>query len=383
MIPPGKTIGMLGGGQLGRMTGQAARELGYGFAVYEPAANCPAGHVADAEINAPYSDQDALRRFAEIVDVISYEFENVAVEALQELEKRAPLFPTPNALHICQHREREKRFLESKGFPIAPFAVIDSPETLRLGIERIGIPCVLKTASFGYDGKGQIKISEPVDDYDSLWRRFGADRAVLEAWIAFDKEISVIAARGADDQIAIFPISENIHTNHILDLSIVPARISDAMQQEARRLGTALARELDIVGLLAVELFVLKDGSLAVNEMAPRPHNSGHFTMDACATSQFEQFVRAISGMPLGSPALLKPVVMLNILGDSWEKGEPAFDEILSNPNAKLHLYGKSEARPGRKMGHINLLADSCEEALTAAKQLKATLSPTPLIADQ
>ena len=371
MIRPGKTIGMLGGGQLGRMTGQAARELGYGFAVFEPSPNCPAGQVADLEVNASYSDEGALRHFAENVDVISYEFENVAVDALRKLEAYAPIFPKPDVLHICQHREREKLFLDSKAYPLAPFAVVDSVESLQAGIERIGTPCVLKTASFGYDGKGQRKISSPVDDYDKLWQEFGADRAVLEGWMDFDMEISVIAAHGANGQTAAFPVAENIHTDHILDLSIVPARISPQLEHQAVELASSVARDLDVTGLLAVEMFVAKDGALVINEMAPRPHNSGHYTMDACVTSQFEQFVRAFTGLPLGSTELLKPVVMLNLLGDIWQNGEPAFEEALSNSGAKLHLYGKADARPARKMGHINCLADSNAEALSTAKRLK------------
>ena len=374
MIAPGKTIGILGGGQLGRMTGQAARELGYGFVVYEPGANCPAGQVADREINAAYDDETALAQFAESVDVVTYEFENVNVTALNFLEERVPIFPNPNVLHICQNREREKTFLKESGFPHAPFAVIESADDLENALQNIGKPAVLKTADFGYDGKGQLKIeANSTESADEIWNRFDGHRAILEGWMEFDLEISVIVAISSSGEVSAFPVAENIHTNHILDFSIVPARIDETLAQEAIELATAVAKKLDVIGLIGVELFVLKDGRLAVNEMAPRPHNSGHYTMDACLTSQFEQFTRAVCGLPLGSPQLRSPVTMVNILGDAWQDREPAFADLLGQ-GAKLHLYGKAEPRVGRKMGHFNVLADTAEEAFNEAKRLKALL---------
>lgn len=374
MIAPGKTIGILGGGQLGRMTGQAARELGYGFVVYEPGANCPAGQVADVEINAAYDNEEALARFADSVDVVTYEFENVNVKALNFLKERKPIFPNPNVLRICQNREREKAFLKESGFPHAPFAVIESADDLEDALASIGKPAVLKTADFGYDGKGQLKIeADSTESAADVWERFDGQRAILEGWMEFDLEISVIVAISANGEVSAFPVAENIHTNHILDFSIVPARIDEKLSHEAVELATAIAQKLDVVGLIGVELFVLKDGRIAVNEMAPRPHNSGHYTMDACITSQFEQFTRSVCGLPLGSPRLRSPATMVNILGDAWQVGDPAFAALLEG-GAKLHLYGKAEPRVGRKMGHFNVLADTAEEAFATARSLKAAL---------
>lgn len=374
MIEPGSTIGVLGGGQLGRMTGQAARALGYGFVVYEPQSNCPAGHVADLEINAPYSDEAALGRLADAADVVTYEFENVPVEATRVLEDKVTLHPRPEILHICQNREREKNFLRDSGIPCAPFAIVDSLTDLESALSKIGRPSVLKTAAFGYDGKGQLKISAEDTDTEAIWKQFGQHRAVLEGWMDFDMEISVMVAANEQGEVTTFPVAENIHTNHILDYSIIPARISAELQSEAEKLAKEIAQKLGLVGLLGVELFVLKDGTLAVNEMAPRPHNSGHYTIDACVTSQFEQFVRAVCGLPLGSTELFRPITMVNILGDAWIDRHPNFSSILEDPEAKLHLYGKAEARVGRKMGHFCVFGDSADAAYEKARELKAKL---------
>lgn len=377
MIEPGSTIGVLGGGQLGRMTGQAARALGYGFVVYEPQSNCPAGHVADLEINAPYSDESALGRLADAADVVTYEFENVPVEATRVLEEKVMLHPRPEILHICQNREREKNFLRDNGIPCAPFAIVDSLEDLETALSEIGRPSVLKTAAFGYDGKGQLKISADGLDTESVWHQFGQHRAVLEGWMDFSMEISVMVAANGQGDVSTFPVAENIHTNHILDYSIVPARITPELQSEAEALAKEIAQRLGLIGLLGVELFVLKDGTLAVNELAPRPHNSGHYTIDACVTSQFEQFVRAVCGLPLGSTELFRPITMVNILGDAWMGGEPKFETLLKHSQAKLHLYGKTEARAGRKMGHFCVLGESADIAYIEAKKLKAELYPS------
>ncbi|MBK1879435.1 5-(carboxyamino)imidazole ribonucleotide synthase [Pelagicoccus mobilis] len=374
MIAPGSTIGILGGGQLGRMTGQAARSLGYGFVVYEPQDRCPAGHVADLEINSKYSDQSALDLLAKSSDVVTYEFENVPSEATQELKEKIALHPRPEILHICQNREREKNFLRDNGIPCAPFAIIDSLEDLEKALAEIGTPSVLKTAAFGYDGKGQLKISSENPDTAAIWKEFGEHRAVLEGWMDFSMEISVMVAANEQGEVSTFPVAENIHTNHILDYSIIPARISPELREKAEELAKEIAQKLGLVGLLGVELFVLKDGTLAVNELAPRPHNSGHYTIDACVTSQFEQFVRAVCGLPLGSTELLSPVTMVNILGDAWTGRAPDFAELLKHPEAKLHLYGKAQARPGRKMGHFCVLGETADASYEKAKELKAKL---------
>lgn len=374
MILPPSTIGVLGGGQLGRMIGIAARRLGYGFHVFEPGAGCPAGQVADWETNAPYSDLNALTAFARSVDVITFEFENIPADVLQHVARSAPIFPDWTVLHTCQNREREKNFLKSCGYPHAPFAVVDSAESLARAVETIGRPSVLKTADFGYDGKGQAKITADTPT-DQAWAGLGAPRGVLEGWIDYTCELSVVCARTRNGEIQTFPVSENIHTNHILDFSIVPARIDPRIQAEATTLAAAIAEDLKVVGLIAVEMFLDRSGKLVVNEMAPRPHNSGHYTFDACTTSQFEQQVRAVCALPLGSPELLRPVVMVNLLGDLWKDGHPQWDRVLSHPAAKLHLYGKKEARPGRKMGHFCVLGDTIDQAFHDAAALQKQLT--------
>jgi 5-(carboxyamino)imidazole ribonucleotide synthase len=356
-IGPGSTVGILGGGQLGRMFGIAARRLGYRVHAFEPHPDSPAGQISDVEVNAPYTDSAALERFAQQVDVISFEFENIPLSAIREVARIRPLRPRGEVLHICQNREREKAFLRKYGFPHASFAVVDSPESLRAALETIGTPSVLKTADFGYDGKGQLKLEGDVD-VERTWERFHSARGVLEKWIPFEAELSVIVARDLRGRMVAFPPSENLHRRHILDISIVPARFPSAIGEAAVRLACDVTASLEVVGLLAVEFFLTRDGQLLVNELAPRPHNSGHYTFDACITSQFEQQLRAVCGLPLGSTDLLSPVVMWNLLGHLWKKGEPDWEVILSECRAKLHLYGKAEARPGRKMGHVSVLAE-------------------------
>jgi 5-(carboxyamino)imidazole ribonucleotide synthase len=362
LIGPGSTVGILGGGQLGRMFGIAARRLGYRVHAFEPHPDSPAGQISDVEINARFTDSLALKRFAGDVNVISFEFENIPLSALNEVASLRPVRPRPEVLHICQNREREKAFLAQNGFPHAPFVVVDSAASLGAGLQTIGRPSVLKTADFGYDGKGQLKVEENIDS-QVIWRKFGASRGVLERFIFFELELSVIVARGLDGRMIVFPPSENVHKHHILDLSIVPARIPPSVCEAAVRLASDITESLDVVGLLAVEFFLTSEGQLLVNELAPRPHNSGHYTFDVCVTSQFEQQLRAVCGLPLGSSALLSSVVMWNLLGDLWREGIPDWRLILSEPRAKLHLYGKAEARPGRKMGHVCVLAER-EEAL-------------------
>lgn len=370
---PGATVGILGGGQLGRMFGIAARRMGYRVHSFDPAPDGPAGQISDVEVVAPFSDEAALGEFARGVNVISFEFENIPLEAVQRVAEICPVRPRGEVLHVAQNREREKNFLRGAGFPTAPFAVVDSEESLAAAMAEIGLPAVLKTADFGYDGKGQIKLKDG-DTAGALWSRFGAPRGVLEGWVPFAHELSVVVARGLDGTAVAFPASENIHQNHILDLSIVPARIPEGASERAEDMARQIAVALDVVGLLAVEFFLLADGGLIVNELAPRPHNSGHYTFDACATSQFEQQLRAVCGLPLGAPDLLTPVVMWNLLGDLWKDGEPDWSVILAEPRAKLHLYGKAEARPGRKMGHVCVLAP-VEEAIRVIEGFRAALA--------
>ena len=373
-ILPGGVVGILGGGQLGRMLAIAARRMGYSVHAYEPQPDCPAGQICDLEVNALYTDADALKRFATGVDVVSFEFENIPRSAIETVSELRPVHPRGEVLHICQNREREKTFLHSNGFPCAPFRVVDSATSLAEALQEIGTPSVLKTADFGYDGKGQIKLESEANATE-VWNCFGAPRGVLEKWISFRAELSVVCARSTDGKMVTFPASENQHKHHILDLSIVPARFPATVLESAAHLATQITEALDVVGLLAVEFFLTDDNQLVVNELAPRPHNSGHFTFDACLTSQFEQQLRAVCGLPLGSPELMSPVVMWNLLGDLWNNGEPNWRVILENPRAKLHLYGKSEARPGRKMGHVCVMADSTEQAIREIEMMKLRLT--------
>ncbi len=377
MIAPGATIGILGGGQLGRMSGIAARHLGYGVAVFDPAPGCPAGGIADLEVNAPYDDLAALDRLLARADVVTYEFENVPAPFAEHAAARRPTRPGPRVLFTAQNRAREKTFLRDAGFPCAPFAIVGSAEELRLAAEAIGLPAVLKTADFGYDGKGQRKLGPGGHDWAQVWAEFEAPRAVLEGFIDFELELSVLVAANGAGEMAVFPVAENIHTDHILDLSIVPARIPPEVAREASDLACAIAETLGLAGLLAVELFLARDGRLVVNELAPRPHNSGHWSLDGAVTSQFEQHVRAVCGLPLGDTRPHRPAaVMVNLLGDLWAAGAPDWSLVLRDLGAKLHLYGKPEARPGRKMGHVTVLADDAGEALARARALKSRLAP-------
>jgi len=371
MITPGSTIGILGGGQLGRMLILAGRTLGYRFHVFDPKGPCAAGMVADLEINADYSDEAALKRFAEGVDVITLEFENIPSAVIDMLSAIKPVLPGSRALHICQHRQREKDFLKESGLPCVPFEYADSAESLKTAVEAIGFPCVIKTAAFGYDGKGQIKLNAPEEaaDTDTLWNFLeNPPRVVVEKWIHHVGEFSVICARKADGSKSTFPMAENVHIHHILHASIVPARVTEATQTAGAELACQIADLLDVVGLIAVELFLEEDGRLIINEMAPRPHNSGHYTIDGCLTSQFEQHIRAVTDLPFGSTELLKPTVMINLLGQVWTQGEPDWASLLSDPRVKLHLYDKGEARPGRKMGHFTVLGDEIDATLEAAE---------------
>ncbi len=378
MIAPGKTIGVLGGGQLGRMLAQAAQTLGYRVHVYEPQIHCPAGAVANHEVNASYQDAEALLDFARGVDVVTYEFENIPAAALAVIAPLVPLHPSAEVLHTTQNRQREKAWLKANGFPHVAYAeALDGD--IAPAVAQVGLPCVVKTADFGYDGKGQMKLSTQAD-LEQAVAIFRGRRCVVEAWCEFSCELSVIVARSTNGETRAFPVSENIHTHHILDFSIVPARVSTAVAAAAEALAARIAEKIDVVGLLAVELFLTTADELVVNELAPRPHNSGHWSLDGGETSQFEQHVRAVCGLPLGAVAVREPTVMVNILGDAWKwadgkvVGAPRWAAILAAPRAKLHLYGKAEPRPGRKMGHFTVRAADVATALAQAQALKAQL---------
>ena len=354
-IMPYKTIGIIGGGQLGRMMCLAAKAMGYNVAVLDPTPDCPCGQVAGTEITANYNDMAAIKKLADISDVITYEFENIDYEALSWLEENSYLPQGSEVLKITQNRFREKSAISEMGIPVADFFLIDSAESLE---KHFFFPSVIKTVSGGYDGKGQIVIKSR-DDFSAAKNLAEKHECILEKWIPFDREISVIIARSTNGESNVFPVAENIHVDNILHKSIVPARISGTLELKAIHYARKIAETLNIVGVLAIEMFVSGD-DIYVNELAPRPHNSGHYTIDACVTSQFEQHIRAICGLPLGDTSLHSPVVMVNILGDHLNKKElfrlEKFLPLMSN--GKLHLYGKKEARDKRKMGHINMLGD-------------------------
>ncbi len=372
-ILPGKTIGVLGGGQLGRMLAQAATRLGYRVHIYEPAAHCPAGAVAHQEVNAPYEDLAALTAFARDCDVITYEFENVPSAPLEAIAALTLLRPPGSVLATAQNRAREKRWLRDHGFPHAKFAEVGADGDLAAGLRAVGVPCVVKTADFGYDGKGQLKVMGDAEIPAAL-QRFAGQPVVIEQFVDFACEVSAVVARSPSAAVRVFPLAENIHKNHILDFSIVPARVAPEVAAAAEKLARLIAEKIDLVGVMGVEFFVTKTDEVLVNELAPRTHNSGHWTLDACMTSQFEQQVRAICGLPLGAVTLLSPVVMVNILGDAWANGEPHWDVLLAQPNVRLHLYGKAEARPGRKMGHFTVTARDADMALEFARKYQARL---------
>ena len=366
-ILPGSTVGVLGSGQLGRMFAIAARRMGYRVHTLSPDDDTPTGQVADREVKADYEDLDAVRDFARHVDVVTFEFENVSAAATEAAEQFAPVRPGGNVLHTTQHRLREKTFLKSNGFPHTPFATVRSLEQLKDALVSLGTPAVLKTAGWGYDGKGQAKINTPADA-EAAWTKVTgaigtATEAVLEAWVDFREEVSVVAVRGVDGEYADFGVVSNSHRNHILDLTLAPGDVSEKVRRDAREITRALLEKLQVVGVLCVEFFLTRDDRLLVNELAPRPHNSGHFSFDACLTSQFEQQLRAICGLPLGSTELLRPAAMANLLGDLWTDGEPDWEAACRLPGVKLHLYGKAAPRPGRKMGHLTALAATSAEA--------------------
>ncbi len=374
-VPPGSTVGVLGSGQLGRMFAIAARRMGYRVHTFSPEADTPAGQISDREYQRPYEDLEAVREFARGVRVVTFEFENVPAEAVEAAAALAPVRPSGAVLYTTQNRLREKTFLARAGFPVAPFRHVRGAAELPGALEEIGRPAVLKTAGFGYDGKGQSKIVSE-EDAARAARDLGDKECVLEAFVDFDREVSVVAARGLEGEFAHYGVVENAHRRHILDLSIAPAAVTEEVGREAVEIARAILETLDVVGVMCVEFFLTREGRLLVNELAPRPHNSGHFTFDACVTSQFEQQLRAVCGLPLGSTELLRPAAMANLLGDLWAAGEPDWRAAASFPNVKLHLYGKTEARPGRKMGHLTALAATPAEAARAALAARDALTP-------
>jgi 5-(carboxyamino)imidazole ribonucleotide synthase len=362
VIAPGAVLGVLGSGQLGRMFTIAARRMGYRVHTFSPDEDTPTGQVADVEVSASYEDLDALRAFSRQVSVVTFEFENVPIDAIGAIEASTPVRPSGLALHVAQQRAREKTFLADRGFPTAPFARAVTLDELWLAVAAVGTPAIVKTAAFGYDGKGQHAVTTPAD-VDHIWTAIGHQEAIVEKRIPLQAEVSVIAARGLEGDVALYPVFENRHRHHILDVTTAPAAIPPAVARRVAEITRAILEELQYVGVLCVEFFLSTDGEVLVNELAPRPHNSGHLTFDASVTSQFEQQVRAICGLPLGSGDLIRPAAMANLLGDLWVGGEPNWAAACRFPDVKLHVYGKSQARPGRKMGHLTCLARTVEEA--------------------
>ena len=376
MILPGKTLGMLGGGQLGRMFVMAAHAMGYHVIVLDPDPDSPAGRIADEHIHASYSDQWALEQLANNCDAITTEFENIPSATLKKLEQSVPVRPSSSAVEIAQNRISEKTFLADNGFETARFFPIYEQEELEFALSQIGGTAILKVASFGYDGKGQVivnNLEEAIAGFESM----GSVHCVLEEKVDLQTEVSVVLARSHDGTVACYPVGENHHVNGILEYTAVPSSLPRVLLDRAVQDASEFAQKLDYCGVMAVEFFYTRDERLLINEVAPRPHNSGHYTIDACKTSQFEQQVRMLCGLPAGSVELLSPVVMFNILGDVWVNGEPDWEQLLSNPDVKLHLYGKREARAGRKMGHFTCLGRSTAELLQETRRLANAL-PNP-----
>jgi 5-(carboxyamino)imidazole ribonucleotide synthase len=374
---PGATIGLMGSGQLGRMFAIAARRMGYRVHVYSPEKDTPAGQFADCEVTGAYEDEAAVRAFARTLDLLTFEFENIPRQTIDWCATECEVRPDGSILHTAQDRLREKDFLSGAGIPVAPYRAVRSSSELRAAFDKIGTPAILKSAAFGYDGKGQQFLKDTTAP-DQIWSERAGDELILERAIDFEQEVSVIVARSLDGSIKTFPLCENIHRDHILDITVVPARVSVAVETAAADLARVIAEKMSLVGLLAVEMFVQRNGQLLVNELAPRPHNSGHWTIEGCATSQFEQHVRAVCGLALGSTDLIRPAAMANLLGDVWQNGEPNWAAALEVSGVHLHLYGKHQPRPRRKMGHLTALAKSAEAAIKAVSTARAALqNPT------
>lgn len=372
-ILPNSTIGVFGSGQLGRMFAIEARKMGYRVHTFSPDSDTPTGQVADIETSSAYEDLDAVRKFAQSVDVVTFEFENVPSATVDAAAELVGVHPRGDILHTTQNRLREKTFLAENGYPVTPFRKVGVIEDLYRAVQELGPSAVLKTAGFGYDGKGQSRIRSAADIEPSYAALNGAE-GILESFVEFEKEVSVVCARGQDGAFASFGVIENAHANHILDVSFAPAAVPKKVHLEADEIARDIAGKLGYVGTLCVEFFLTTDEKLLVNELAPRPHNSGHLTFDACVASQFEQQLRAVCGLPLGSPEFYRPAAMANLLGDIWAAGEPQWDRALATPGIKLHLYGKAEPRQGRKMGHLTALAPSAEEACRLVTDARSAL---------
>lgn len=368
MILPGATLGMLGGGQLGRMFTTAAQTMGYKVIVLDPDKDSPAGIIADQHICAAYDDENALTQLAQQCAAISTEFENIPASTLAFLEQRTVVHPSSSALAKTQNRNVEKNFIRSQGIATVPFVSVFKRDDLAGAADKIQFPAILKVATFGYDGKGQV-VCQDLEAAYAAFDSLGQKECVLEQRIDLQREVSVVLARSQTGDITAFPVAENVHVNGILHSTTVPSSAAADLVQAAIEKAGKIAAGLDYVGTLAVEFFISRQGEVIANEIAPRPHNSGHYTLDACPTSQFEQQVRMLCGLPSGDVSLQSPVVMINLLGDVWGQSQPHWDRLLTAPNIKLHLYGKKAARPGRKMGHFNVLAANTEAAMQQAEQ--------------
>jgi 5-(carboxyamino)imidazole ribonucleotide synthase len=373
-ILPGAVLGMMGGGQLGRMFIEAARQLGYRVHVFGPAADDPAMQATNLHTVAPYDDLDAVARFAQSVRVVTFEFENVPAAATAEAARHAPVRPDGGILATTQNRLREKAFLSRHGVPVTRHRAVSGPEELADAVRQLDAPAIFKTAAWGYDGRGQVALDGRTDALDEVRALLQHGPGVLEARVDFELECSVVVARGLDDRVECFGPIRNEHDRHILDVSSSPAGLPARVEAEARTIAEAIARDIGLVGVLCVEYFVLPDGRLLVNELAPRPHNSGHLTLEASTASQFEQQVRAVCGLPLSGMSPVAPAAMANLLGDLWRDGEPAWSELLALPGVELHLYGKSDPRPRRKMGHVTALGPTAAAARTAVIEARRRL---------
>lgn len=377
MILPGATLGVLGGGQLGRMFAMSARSMGYRVVTWDPDPHCPAKDFSSFHLSAGFEDEDAVRYCLDNMDAVTTEFENVPAKTLERLSEKLIVIPPAKGVGICQDRIREKTFLSGLGFPVPEFFPVTQKKDIDSIPPGFPFPALLKRSRLGYDGKGQMPVGTP-DEAASIFSAWGGVPCILEERVLFDKEISVILARNRSGAIRYFPVSENRHRQGVLEISVAPARIREALAKKAMEIAGSVAEKMEYSGILAVELFLLHDGRFLVNELAPRPHNSGHFTLDACLTSQFEQQVRVLCDIPMGDSALSMPAAMGNLMGDLWAKGEPDWNILLENPRLKLHLYGKSSPRPGRKMGHFTILGnhpdDAYEEALVLLQRLQSPL---------
>ena len=361
MITPGKKIGIVGNGQLGRMSCMEAKKMGYTVLIYGPGKNSPAGQVADVEIDGDYTDLNSLSNFAKQCDVITFEFENIPSLSLEKIKEITPIHPDPSVIQIAQNRISEKNWFVDNGFPTTPFFEIRSSDELKTAYQKWNSKAVLKTSMFGYDGKGQVKI-QSVDQSETAWTSLKTDSAILEKWVEFTHELSVIVARNESGEVKTYPVFENSHRNHILDVTIFPGRLSESVSKQARKIAEDLAVKIGLIGLLTIEFFLTDSGDLLINELAPRPHNSGHVTFDVCMTSQFQQHIRAVCNLPLGNTEPLQNGIMINMLGDSWIDGEPDWNKLLQIDGLNLHLYGKTDPKPARKMGHVTISGEDLFE---------------------